>query len=644
MGCVVSTLGCIVGSVACTVGSAISNPVVDTTAAIALGQPELAADTFGSSTAADIAANAAASDAAAAAAGDTFGSSTAADIAANAAASSAASPGILSQIGSALSSIPTGASSLVNAGINALTGAGSNVAGSGLGASLGNLLNTSLSSGVLPGAALAALAYQCQADYNANVLGAYNSNLAAIQNYQNLYASGQGLPQLQLRNNAGNLALAAPGTTMANAPLRTQQNVVATPMAKDGGIMSVRKNYELGGEVKADWEDPTSDYTLNNLIDLIESAPAPTTATTTATTTIPLLSTYTSPEITQYNKNVPIEGIMGFAKGGSVKENLKSDIIDVVNKVKAEPDREDKKDMLKKQIKKIKKIHPDVYDNLKVMSRRLHINKAIKQASALGKQKTYLDTLRKVKLLRMTNPAQHKLLAQSVLSKPNVARIGQAMGSPMQGLSYSTSGDPITSAITPDNLPSGIAALKPEIVRNLQQALRGNPALLAKLNQLKTTQQGFGKKDGGRAHYAMGTPPMGAVNQNPQVMQRLQSMMQARQNPNQMRQGQMYPGGNVSGQIPMSPINNYNPNQMQLVAGGGIMGYATGGSIPEIDYRDGGGFVPPIGKKERADDIPAMLSNNEFVFTANAVRNAGGGDVKKGANKMYALMKHLEGK
>ena len=75
-----------------------------------------------------------------------------------------------------------------------------------------------------------------------------------------------------------------------------------------------------------------------------------------------------------------------------------------------------------------------------------------------------------------------------------------------------------------------------------------------------------------------------------------------------------------------------------------IMNKQAKGGIMEIDYRDKGGFVPPIGKKERADDIPAMLSNNEFVFTANAVRNAGGGDVKKGAKKMYALMKKLEGK
>ena len=86
---------------------------------------------------------------------------------------------------------------------------------------------------------------------------------------------------------------------------------------------------------------------------------------------------------------------------------------------------------------------------------------------------------------------------------------------------------------------------------------------------------------------------------------------------------------------------------------GGRIGY-EGGSMPmgeprrnqvgimELDYRKEGGFVPPIGIKEKADDIPAMLSNNEFVFTANAVRNAGGGNVNKGAERMYGLMKQLE--
>jgi len=64
--------------------------------------------------------------------------------------------------------------------------------------------------------------------------------------------------------------------------------------------------------------------------------------------------------------------------------------------------------------------------------------------------------------------------------------------------------------------------------------------------------------------------------------------------------------------------------------------------IAELDYRDQGGFVPPIGIKEKEDDIPAMLSNNEFVFTADAVRNAGDGDVNEGARKMYTMMKQLE--
>jgi hypothetical protein len=86
---------------------------------------------------------------------------------------------------------------------------------------------------------------------------------------------------------------------------------------------------------------------------------------------------------------------------------------------------------------------------------------------------------------------------------------------------------------------------------------------------------------------------------------------------------------------------------------GGRMGFMMGSEVPvrqnqagvsEMDYRNTGGFVPPIGVKEKADDIPAMLSNNEFVFTADAVRAAGGGSVNKGAQKMYSLMKQLEGK
>ena len=88
-------------------------------------------------------------------------------------------------------------------------------------------------------------------------------------------------------------------------------------------------------------------------------------------------------------------------------------------------------------------------------------------------------------------------------------------------------------------------------------------------------------------------------------------------------------------------------------AQGGIMGYKRGGSmvpparqieggIIELDARKTGGYIP-YGKKERVDDVPAMLAKDEFVFTSRAVKAAGGGSAKRGAAKMYALMKKLEG-
>ena len=61
----------------------------------------------------------------------------------------------------------------------------------------------------------------------------------------------------------------------------------------------------------------------------------------------------------------------------------------------------------------------------------------------------------------------------------------------------------------------------------------------------------------------------------------------------------------------------------------------------EKDYRQEGGFVP-IGGQEKADDVPARLSKNEFVFTADAVRAAGGGDIDAGAEVMENVMKNLE--
>jgi len=104
-----------------------------------------------------------------------------------------------------------------------------------------------------------------------------------------------------------------------------------------------------------------------------------------------------------------------------------------------------------------------------------------------------------------------------------------------------------------------------------------------------------------------------------------------------------YEDGGISGIIGQATREGFFGNNM-LAAGGVPTGEPRQNQhgVSEIDYRKRGGYVPPIGIKEKADDIPAMLSNNEFVFTAKAVRNAGRGDVNKGARRMYKLMKHLE--
>ena len=105
-------------------------------------------------------------------------------------------------------------------------------------------------------------------------------------------------------------------------------------------------------------------------------------------------------------------------------------------------------------------------------------------------------------------------------------------------------------------------------------------------------------------------------------------------------------------------------NTAEYRAMGGRIGYAMGtdekvemaagieglpvrqnkAGVKELDLRETGGFIQPVGIKEKADDIPAMLSNNEFVFTADAVRAAGGGNINKGAQVMYDTMKKLESK
>ena len=111
------------------------------------------------------------------------------------------------------------------------------------------------------------------------------------------------------------------------------------------------------------------------------------------------------------------------------------------------------------------------------------------------------------------------------------------------------------------------------------------------------------------------------------------------------------------GSVPDSTVPGYTTpagyNKFDYTSGGVRVGKQEGGIMEaeasemidmggmEKDYRNEGGFVA-MGGKERADDVPARLSKNEFVFTADAVRNAGGGDIDKGAEVMENLMSNLE--
>jgi len=122
-------------------------------------------------------------------------------------------------------------------------------------------------------------------------------------------------------------------------------------------------------------------------------------------------------------------------------------------------------------------------------------------------------------------------------------------------------------------------------------------------------------------------------------------------------QEQMYKGADLPYPVDYYLSGKYGMNR-RLVADGGIMraNYQEGGDAEPVakktmplldmdgqekDYRETGGFVD-MGRMERADDVPARLSKNEFVFTADAVRNAGEGDIDKGAEVMYNMMKNLE--
>ena len=98
----------------------------------------------------------------------------------------------------------------------------------------------------------------------------------------------------------------------------------------------------------------------------------------------------------------------------------------------------------------------------------------------------------------------------------------------------------------------------------------------------------------------------------------------------------------VGGRVNKAMGDTASDNAMQAAGIEGLPIRQNPRGVKELDLRETGGFIQPVGIKEKADDIPAMLSNNEFVFTADAVRGAGDGNVELGAQRMYDTMKRLE--
>ena len=299
VGCVVCAVVCTVSSVGKAVGCAVSSaagwignnlgPVALTAAAVLSGNPELlAADTaaaadlgtLGFSTVGDVASGAAGAGSLAGAgsfvptigegalgSGLGLGSATVGDVASGLVPAgtglsidsatgnildstgavigntATASPSLLQQVTTGLKSIPSGIGSLANS----LLGSPSASPGS-LGSALYDALGNLITSGVGPGALLAATAYKCAEALNQQAMAPYTNNIQQMANFGQSYATGAGLPQLNVTY-GGQPIKAAPGSATAVAPMRTAQNVVYQPKAKDGGMIRT-VGFKKGGEVK----------------------------------------------------------------------------------------------------------------------------------------------------------------------------------------------------------------------------------------------------------------------------------------------------------------------------------------------------------------------------------------------------------
>ena len=175
----------------------------------------------------------------------------------------------------------------------------------------------------------------------------------------------------------------------------------------------------------------------------------------------------------------------------------------------------------------------------------------------------------------------------------------------------------------------------------MDPSIRGTSDMFVNVNpQLKTSMYDSNKvfttvpnaKDGGRIGFKDGmfVGLQGNVNISPGIKEAINSTYYGKSRDFMLKE--IFP------KLALDPTAG---KFIQTKAEGGIISLANGGEPSmEMDYR-GGGFIP-VGAQERADDVPARLSKNEFVMTADAVRAAGGGSVDVGAQRMYDLMNNLE--
>ena len=173
----------------------------------------------------------------------------------------------------------------------------------------------------------------------------------------------------------------------------------------------------------------------------------------------------------------------------------------------------------------------------------------------------------------------------------------------------------------------------PSSIANIRNMARQQDPSLAFLPSSNYAQSGWYGADGGRA---------GLLNGGEAGEAQMAQMLRAEYLKYRNKGGTM-PYEQFKILVMKQAQQSQMPNQM--MAAGGRIGAQEGGLMDlggqEKDYRENGGFVP-LGEEERADDVPARLSKNEFVFTADAVRAAGGGDIDAGSEVMQNVMDNLE--